>query len=298
MSNGTPALSKAESFDVLVDVVREWRTSGRKTTTAGLKPALQQRTSGAFSERTLGFASFRDFLQAAEADGVVRLWQAPTHHWWVLLPGEEESDVLKAGTNRGPHSVARLDPSVWRAFVSWSDDRRLWDRKTGRAITFPVADDGSPAWEHDSARFVAINPLGEDIQSEWLRVWAQNLDGPVGGIIVTALERGDPPALIWRLIDALELKTSWRRHLESEVMKAVSNWAVQEGIKPESLSRMPARRGASPTETDTAEPVPESSSVERPAGPDLLRRRVHAAIDAMSASELEQLQVPARFLVM
>lgn len=70
-------LSLDQAFDLLVQVVTAERDAGASTFAGRIKPILKRQSEGAFSERALGFSSFYDFLQQAEAQDLVRLQGRP-----------------------------------------------------------------------------------------------------------------------------------------------------------------------------------------------------------------------------
>ena len=86
-SPGQTSSDPAVAFVALCNLVRKWRAEGRKTTTAGLKPALQKAIPG-FSEADFGFLQFRDFVAAAVEAGHIQVQKLPTGHPMVLLPDE------------------------------------------------------------------------------------------------------------------------------------------------------------------------------------------------------------------
>jgi len=327
-------LSRAQAFSALVDLIREWRSAGRITTTAGLKAGLAQRTSGAFSEAALGLSDFREFIQAAELSGHVKLEQLPNKHWIVLLPNESMEDVptasrtrsrRRAPQNRGDHgesaaaeSPVAPDPSrrlrgeVWQCFVDWSPGhRRVWDRNEHRSFMYPVDDDGEPTWLTNPGRFVDIPVADMPTQLGWMREWASTVEGPESRQVLLASIGSDArPGQFRTQLERLNLTTAWRAELQRRVLLYAAAWARSQQV-PLTEILDPRSKHAPHTGMHEVAPAPrkppssdssprQGPPVEHSADEDngmLLRAALHAVIDRMSLAELASIPVRAEHLL-
>lgn len=302
-----PLDSVEQAFKVLATVVSDWRVQGKRTTTAGVKPALIRATDGGFSERDLGFASFRAFLVAAEQAGVIRLYRPEQGHWQILLPGEEEPMPTARGASPST-GTGRLKPPIWAVFVEWGDDWvRLWDKKDGRAFWYPVAADGRPAWEASPERFAPIHHASPQVQMDWMREWAEGLPAAERDLILPTVGSTIQGAFRNQLTH-LGLLPAWREELRRRIVLFASDWADANGVSRSQL--LDARRAEPRPSQSRSEQVDQAPKVEArqsgnsAAGPgesDLaesdLRSKLHEAIDRMSVAELLELRLPVHAML-
>lgn len=312
----------AASFEALAAVIREWRRTGRLTTTAGIKPALQKATGGTFNETAFGFATFREYLDTAQATGVVTLQQLPTRHWLVLLPGETLAATVTAAAaadhargrplppsiigpsaDRTPDSL-RLWPAVWKGFVDWSkDQRRLWDRESHEAFSYPVSAKGDPAWEQEPERFVEIEPANQEIQIPWMRAWAGTLPAQSNQALLASLADDAPPGEYRRQLDRLGLVAEWRAELQRRIAEHAIGWADAHGVDFRELfdRRLPSNQTKRTTRLATRSPIVHSpkpvASFSQIDHTSVLRHRLHSVIEKMSFTELAEIRVPAHLLI-
>jgi hypothetical protein len=295
------------AFEALADLVRDWRERGKRTTTAGVKPALIRATDGAFNESHLGFGSFRAFVVAAQEAGYVALHRPERGHWLLLLPGEDPGTPDLPATSVGSDEVRRLKAPVWSVFVEWGDDWvRLWDKKEGRAFWYPTSEDGRPAWESDKDRFAAIEHASEAVQLGWMREWAETLTPSIRErILPTIGSEGAPGEFRARLVEH-QLVGTWRDELRRRMFTFACEWADNNGV---SRAALLDRRKSIPNERSRPSAPPPPSAV--PAAPvsaphstdpgdDLhseIRKRLHAAVDRMTLAELLDIQVPAHSML-
>lgn len=310
-------LDPSDAFAALRSIVEDWRSNKRKTTTAGLKPALAQAMPG-FSEADYGYAAFRDFVAGAEAADLVTVHRLPSGHSVVLLPGETVEEVAaetvgseasattpEGGSQNLANGPVRLKQDVWSCLVDWQDGyARLWDRTVGRAFMFPTDGEGRPAWPGDTERFVPIDPIGQETQMAWMRSWAETLPSEVGGALRVALDQSAPPGQFRRELGRLSLVGPWRAELQRRAQAHLEQWAQANHVPPGSLIDHRPRRAVgradgevAPSPAERAKAGTESTaakSVEHGADTvEGLRRFLHRTIDRMSFSELSSLQVRA-----
>jgi len=294
-SPGQTSSDPAVAFVALCNLVRKWRAEGRKTTTAGLKPALQKAIPG-FSEADFGFLQFRDFVAAAVEAGHIQVQKLPTGHPMVLLPDEsliEEAprEASAGGTVPAPaasrdpaltssdstqqNTWGRLKQDVWATFVNWhySHDR-LWDRTVRRAFAFPVNEDRGPAWFSEPERFVRVDAVDQDAQIGWMREWAETLPPPSRDSLIAAIAPGRPLGQFRRELNASGLAAAWRAELQRRVLQHAAAWARTHSIPLHDLldQRSPLRPppASPPTQPPSVDAAPAPPALQAPsplAGP-------------------------------
>lgn len=311
------------AFRQLRELIQEWREIGRITTTAGLKPAMQEALPG-FSERDYGYASFRDFAVAAQESGWVKVMRQSNGHTLLGLPDEtpealERVALMQKTTETSAIIVATaatgnrmLKSDVWNVFVNWrADVRRMWDRQARHAFMCPVDEDGRPAWENHPERFVTIPPVTFDQQVVWMREWADTLPEPVRGQIHESLLNSAPKGAFRRELTRLGMNTQWRAVLQQRVSEHVARWAGQSGVPVEHVIDLRAANTAPTTPAVDEHPTPRQPEVAprppvghppvppaRPANDlERLRQRLHQVIDRMSLAELAALPIRAEHLM-
>jgi len=307
-------MSDANRFDsahgqrALLELVHEWRSAHKLTTTAGVKSALVRSTDGAFDEREWGYASFKEYVTALQEQGVIRLEVLPTNHWLILLPGESQDQVLKdressstssvSAPSSSPRSPVRLKPEVWFTTVTWMDDhRRLWDKEQRRGFVFPVDDSGAPAFESEPSRFVDMPYADLPTQREWMLSWASALPQPDASEVRASLAATAPTGEFRKTVERLGRLAEWRAELQRRVSDMIEAWAASSGVQMADLvdHRRPRRESGS---SEPVRPVASGSAQAVSGSPELtLRDHLHRIIDRMSVQELGALQIPAAYLV-
>ncbi|WP_018653064.1 hypothetical protein [Actinomadura flavalba] len=299
------------AFVTLADIVRAWREQGRGTTSAGVKPPFVEAMDGQ-DERSLGFTSWREFLDAAVGEGYVRTEQLPSRHTVILLPDEDVVSVRAsmartASSSRGAAAAdVRFKPQVWAAFIEWHEDhRRLWDTASGRALVYPVDEDGRPAWETQTERFTPIEAVTFETQRGWMREWAGTQPPADRDALLATLTPEAPLRSFRQELDARGLALAWRAELHARVREHASSWAAEHGVPfhelilrqhpPAARTRAPARPASSTHRVpDAASPhqdAPALDDCER------LRRLVHRAVDRMSYAELAAIPIRAEHVL-
>lgn len=306
-----------DAYEALVAVIREWRQAGRVTTTAGLKPALQDRMQGTFSEQRLGFPTFREFVQAAAEEGYIRLVQLPTRHWIALLPGESVDAVPtkttrlqaappKAGTPKVPSSsgggtvepTVRLRSDVWQCLVDWAPDhRRLWDTNNNRGIMYPVGPDGRPAWESSPERFIETPSADMATQIAWMREWVKTLTHQTTrDALLTSLN--DPsPGRFRSELNRLGLLSAWRAELQRRVLDLAVSWAHEKGVNVKDLLDTRTRAAKPSAKSEPTRPTREAATSKPNDETARLRTLLHQVIDLMPLAELASLPIKAEHLL-
>ncbi|MFF9780325.1 hypothetical protein ACF1HJ_42670 [Streptomyces sp. NPDC013978] len=308
---------RESAFATLVDVVREWRSAGRVTTSAGVKPAFVQATHGK-SELDYGFGTWREFVEAAADAGHVRTERLATNHTGILLPDEnlavttaklEQRSVKREDTGTRSTRV-RLKPDVWAAFVEWHDGhQRLWDTHASRAFVYPVDDHDEPAWVSQPDRFRAIEAVAPEAQKEWMRAWAARQEPTDRDSLLAALAPDAPLRSFRHVLDSRGLALEWRAELQRKVGAHVRAWADEHAVawhdlvttapleRPSAPSSPPAHRSANKNVRPFL--TAEGREARAPGGSDLerLREIVHRAVDRMSYAELAEIPIRAEHLL-
>jgi hypothetical protein len=306
-----------DAYEALVAVIREWRQTERVTTTAGLKPALQDRMQGTFSEQQLGFPTFREFVQAAAEKGYIRLVQLPTRHWIALLPDESVDAVptkttrlqttpAKAATPTVPsstggtvESTVRLRSDVWRCLVDWAPDhRRIWDSSNNRGIVYPVGPDGRPAWESSPERFIETPSADMATQIAWMREWVKTLaDQTTRDALLTSLGEHSPGRFRSEL-NRLGLLSAWRAELQRRVLNLAVSWAHQNGVNVKDLLDTRTKATAKPpVKSEPTRPTREAATSKADDETARLRTLLHQVIELMPLAELASLPIKAEHLL-
>lgn len=288
------ASAREDAFRDLAALVRLWRAEGKRTTLAGLKPAMRG-VRPEFDESALGFGKFHEFVAAGQDAGFVKLYDPPTGHRLVLLPDEDVAEVRDVPVQK---SDERLRPAVWSVFVEWHDDWvRQWDRDECRPLWYPIADDGRPAWETDTDRFVSIEPISREVQMGWMREWSEAVPEPGRSELLASIGDDAPPGDFRAVLGRLGLVGSWRDDLRNRTRAHALDWANANNVNPATLvesRRTPTGpRPAAPVTNTSADPkVSVASSYE-----EQVRDRVRDAVDRMTLDELLELRLPVRAVV-
>jgi hypothetical protein len=271
------------AFDELRAVVSDLVERGRKPLVQGVKPTLQRRSGGQFDENALGFASFGDFVHAAELAGAVHTRPAPGGR--LVEPGPPARDaraLLAAEPTRVRQPRLQIRRELWRAFTDWSGRRDYaWDRTRQAVVAWRLEshDAGSA-----STAFVPISPIPEEEQIQWAQNFlAEHTASPVIEPLTTILGGGLGSFVVFsRFIRTdRELTAEWAARRKHLVADAIREWAQQHGLEVDPYSSV--GRGSFATETPPEAP---QDGVER------LRTAVKRAIDQMSPAELRELRLP------
>jgi hypothetical protein len=287
------------AFDLLASVVREMRDAGRRTYSASVKPALVRRTNGGFNERLLdpGFNSFREFLDAAAAQGVVTVRPAPIGpDVEVLTPGAISLPPRPKPEERG--AAGRIRRDIWNAFVDWKlGTLRAYDRERGVAEIVPA--EPAPlepsritaerrAMQADPARYVPITPISVDQQHQIMQSFVEALDPSATRQVLELALDGDRPLRAFRnaLVADPAAEQAFVKFRLKAVKTIIEDWRNRNGLDFDMFAT--GRGGRTPVERSTADAEPQLERV---------RRLIHGAIDRMPLEELNGLRIPLEFMV-
>lgn len=287
------------AFDVLASLVEEMHAAGRRTYAASVKPQLLTRTNGGFNEREIGpgFASFRDFLAAAETAGVVKVSPAPVGPDVEILP--------PGATSLGPRNISarvgvgpRIRADLWRAFVDWTPGRlRVFDRldNVAKVVTAQPAPLEPPqqsalrrAIPVEPDRYVTISPVPLERQQEIMAEFLATLEpSPVHAALETALRSPRPiRAFTSTLTIDGAVHDAYTAHRLSCIARIIEEWKGVNHLEVDIFESRPQAR----LDESTSHAPPANDPAEAAA-----RRILHAAIDRMPLEELNRLHVPVEF---
>jgi hypothetical protein len=294
---------RSHFYGLLAEVVRDAHVAGRRCIAASLKPALQRRSNGGFSESRLGFETFRQFLRAAEAQGVITTRPSSGGDVEVALPAAQTSDPTVAGSAQGDPAIGpgqRIRPDLWRAWVEWSTDlARVFDRQTGEARLYPAEERPyeAEAWaalrremRDNPARFVAIEPTTPEDTLQRMRQFAEEQSDSVRERLVAALGDEQPAARFTALVRSEpELAKAWHFVRAQQIAGAITEWCRRNDVNVDFLEAARPRAGRVPS-MERREASSWGSEEE-------LRELVLAAVRKMPVGDLLRLPIALEYLV-
>jgi hypothetical protein len=291
------------SMRELSQLVGDFARNGKQANAAGLKPQLQFRSFGVFSESALGFPNFRSFLRAAEARGFIRLRQMVGGDL-LALPAEtveEPSNQINSPAPE-PKSVRPIRSELWRALFNWRAGlKRLYRVPSGDVYVFPVEPSslGETAlhaairaeWHASPNLFLEIEPITQEKQLRWMREFTEQLpSGDAKQALTAALGTARPGAFFTRLAAALPDGPAWKQFRLERVIGEIHEWANLNHLTIDLYGR-PTDLTEPPTAPESPSPAVALDRVPT----EELRRRILRAIEKMSASDLLRIAIPAEY---
>jgi hypothetical protein len=295
------------AFELLSSTVADLHSAGRPVYAAALKPELKRRSSGGFDETGLGggFTSFKRFLEAAQARGLVDLSPAPAGPDVLVTPPgvAPASAVGKDGEGPGPRTGGGkfVRRELWRAFNDWTgNELRVYDSEKDEVLRFPPEpvpleppeQTGRRALvKENPERFHEITPISADRQLEWMRAFADGVTEPMRTAMVLALAN-EKPFRAFSLAVRADAETSarWQAERTRLVAEEIERWAQDRNVEVRIFE----------TRTPTSK-ARFSASSKRPlavrAGDEDVRRKIHAAVDRMPLSALYALSIPVEYVI-
>ncbi len=284
-------MGSEDPFKVLQAAVRELLSSGRLTYAAAVKPRMQ--VLAGFDEKSLGYDSFREFLKEAERLGYVKLWPAPGGDSEVLLPDQPA----------GPTRVGRIRRDLWRAFVDWDPRlRRLFDPSSEAVRFIPRQPDAAGVADEEIGPRspIEIEPISAEEQVRWMGQFVESLsDSDVQASLRDALGGPTPLQAFVRRVRATGVGVSWSAELTRHVATVIEDWASSHGLELDIMDRT-ERAVPRPATLSTQRLDPQRVATRRvldEAVADLLRSKLHRAIDRMPLADLLRLPLPAEYLL-
>jgi hypothetical protein len=299
------------AFALLSSTVAALHSEGRPIYAAALKPELKRRSSGGFDEKTLNgeFTSFKRFLEAAQARGIVDLTPAPRGPDVLVTPSGSAPGAVDGADTQAVQAEDRPRPAggrfirreLWRAFNDWTEgELRVYDTETDEVLRFspepvPLEPPEQAAkralWKENPDRFCEITPIGIDRQREWMHAFADSVTEPMRTAMLLALAN-EKPFRAFSLAVQVDPATAarWQTERTRLVAEEIERWAQDNNLVVRIFETRPpvarARVSLSPKSTATA----GTAEAE-------VRRKVHAAIDRMPLSALYGLSIPIEYVI-
>jgi hypothetical protein len=276
-----PSASPNHWFSLLRDSVLEMEAEAQTMTAAGVSLWMRRMDPG-FSPVAAGFSTFRLFLEAAEADGLVSVQmpeQTGLPDLMVASPGE---DATRRGSKAaGPTRVRR---DIWDAVMDWAPSRRHGYNRRTRHI---VRDLESPA----SSDLITLPKITKEQQLAWMRDFAASLESSEERAKAEeALATQAPVGAFGHLLrGSSRLSTEWRSRLRTEVLAKIIAWADSHQIARGDLVMKP-------------EQEPSRSPLQsRPGGAmraeDDLRAELLRTLERLPLAELLKLPIPLEYVL-
>lgn len=276
---------------------------GKQANAAGLKPQLQFRSFGVFSESALGFPNFRSFLREAQSRGFIRLRPALGGDL-LVLPAEaaEEGPTPDSRSTIQSKQALPIRQELWKAFFNWRPGfKRLYRKASGAVYMFPLEPSpiGETAanaavrseWKTAPELFAEIEPIAQEKQVQWMREFTEQLpSGDAKQALTAALATAHPAPFFARLVAALPDAPAWKLFRLERVVSEIQAWADQHDLtielygRPPESAELPGPRAAIPV----SPPVDTIRAIE-------LRQRVLRAVEKMSVADLLRIPIPAEY---
>jgi Uncharacterised protein family (UPF0158) len=301
-------LARDEAFGLLHDVVADYETSGRKPLIQGVKPEMQRRSEGRFSEAVLGFASFRTFVEAAVTAGYVSASHDSGSHSVLLhVEGVEAKPFTKSRRPAGPKRTRAIRPDLWKAFVDWNPALgRVWDKDEEVALTFGIEaaneDDDKrnrrKFYESHPERFIAIPRIAFETQLDWMREYGESLgDKRHARVLLSLLKADEKPvnAFMSYLRDHEELSPDWNMLKTAKVRGVIEAWIRDNKLMRDILDG-PADQGEGNGRTLSSRPG-SAEGVTSVSDEDGVRGLVLRAVSRMPLADLLRLKIPVEYMV-
>jgi hypothetical protein len=270
-------LSREKSFAALKEVAERFASRGRIAKSGPVKSVLMMYTSEPFDEQSIGFSSFREFLEAAQSDGVV-----------TIAAAGPDVIVSPAGSNippPQPSALPRFRREVWDAFVKWgrNQEDRFWHTGDRRVVPYgPTPDEA----------LVKIEVITVDRLKGWAEEFARHSEVEVRPRLETALKAAKPIREFTTEIRAVRLDEVWSRSQAKSMTDHIRAWAETHHVPINDLLARPRPEYLPPPTTTGCPPVVAAN----PTDVDRLRADVHRYVDGMTESELLTISVPIRLI--
>jgi len=311
---------QGRAFELLCAAVNQVSQYGPPTA-AAIKPIMAMLSFNSFNEQKLGFKNFRAFLDAAAAQGAIEIIRpAPGQDYRLLVPGStpalqhaENNDAEPPEVNRRnrneakvPRSHQRIRNDLWTTFIDWRTSfLRLYDVTTQYASKIPLQPlPFEPEyvahlrrqWESDPDRFRVIPLVSFDEQVSWMRSFAETVhDSSLRDFLTGALDSERPAGAFRAALRAYnEEQARWTGYMVERVAERINKFANQQGLVIDPYDRSPSSLHAQPSDT----PSPTKAFPGEGLAVDVVRAKLHAAIDAMPIHDLLSLQIPVGYLLM
>lgn len=256
-----------EVFETLVSVIKEFESSGKSPTAAGVSARMRQFSPG-FSVAATEFRTFRDLTRAAESAGIITATRTSSDYVLELVHSEDF---------RG----ATLLPDLWRAIQDWTEGvHYAFNRVTQK--TEPVGGVLPPG-------AVAIPTVDKSTNSQWMRDFVAGQQGGMFERLESALDEEDPVAGFQRFMRENDTaKRRWSKYLRSRVLETAVTWAEANGIPRSAIFARPVPELALPATPVRSNRMNEDDDQHA-------RRRVLDILASMPLHELLRLPIPLEY---
>jgi len=279
-------LPPPSTADDLVDFIGKFvrdnhARTGRNTDGAYLAKAIHFQFPG-FRLQNVGVSRLADAVSLAEQKGLVVRNRAVQH--LEVRPADQMPS--NDGQVR-PRRLPRVRPEIWKAvvFVSHKGPLRV-NRITGFLSSVPQeneSEDGETAGSQGD--WVKLEPIATDTQKKWMYSFVSGQPGLAIEDAPTDEERWWEAFSRWLRERSLEAEFAWRRYRTQRVVEYLQDWAQQHNV--------PLRYVFAGTRTSAAGGPTEGSETDEEA----TRKALLAAISEMPLEQLEQLAIPARYVL-
>lgn len=264
--------AQAEAFALLRRVVDELhQLKAQNPTASEVRLRMATETNHAFSQESLGFQKFREFLRAAERVGIVTLVDRPGDIYVVPADSAQRE------------TTQRLRSDVWRAVIDWSKGPYVWNTLTRQAAPQTSTSLDS---KNTGDELISMPKLEARAQLDLLRRFLEGLDfdSELRSSLLEGLKDETSISQTVRRIKNLrpDLARDWSFELRRSVDHLVEEWCAGDGrlARSELYEDPTVQRHSGQSETSKVS----------------LRALVHRAIDRMSDDELRSLSFPVGFL--
>jgi hypothetical protein len=315
---------RADAFTVLSQAVSDLRGRNKRSTAAGIKTEMQKLTADGFHEQDLGFDSFREFLEAAEAQGVIHLSRpvpGSGQDVEAYLPAEPIPDTGQLAPRPPGPRKARIRADLWAAFVDHDPQwLRVFDLGTGQASMFPASRRSlEPSeitvlrqrYEESPGKFKEIKFIPLQSKLQWMTRFAEDLDSADAArpVLSAALKSERPLTAFTRATRGLPgIAERWQATFAARVAAVMTEWLAENDLRLDIYDEDPRRRGhvrtisqeptSAASRTSRARSTSQPGRVDRLASPsvpdisDPLRRELLSVLGQLSTDELLQLKIP------
>lgn len=248
-----------------MEVVQSFTDKGRVCVGASAKPRLKSQLPS-FDERALGYRSFREFVEAAQASGFVRTTRRGN-----------DIELLPPG---GPGSGERIRPDFWRAVVQVSDaTRKFYDRAADQIVELT---EDQPV----DAQLIAVPTADVEVQQQWIDEFLEGLGEDGEALRVQVAAADSLPTKLRELSAEPSVRAKWYRERTRHVANLLQQWASENGLAVR-LTEPATRRDVRRTPRPTGGLAYETH----------VRERLTRAIQQMPLAELLRLRIPVEYLI-
>lgn len=288
-------LQTRDAFELLHRIVIQQVAAELSSRSATVKQRMTK-ANPQFHERFLGYKTFREFLKAAEAEGVVALRATKDSPDVDVLPAEgldQPTSVAggvetKVGTTSAsglPHLPrgARVRSDLWRAFTQWRAGLiRFWNPEDEMAYVLPqriVPGESTAESEarrnYAAGRVVAIEHVAQTDVLEWMREFTAGRASDERGMLEAALGADRPWAAFTATLRDRGLYSEWHPVYGARVLERILAWSTTNQLHVDPLGTYPG-----PT-VKGAERKTDQAHYEQE-----VRAAAHRLIDSVPLNEL------------